>query len=80
MPQAHYRMEDEEEDRARLMFEEEMRNSSMDSSSDLLAIAIPTLVPLVFLLSLSCPCLCYDEIKPEHAHNRHTRGGWRESM
>ena len=24
------------------------------------SIAIPTLVPLVFLLSMSCPCLCYD--------------------
>ena len=42
---------------------------------ELLAIAIPTLVPLIFLLSLSFPCLCYDEIKSEHAHNRHTRGG-----
>ena len=42
---------------------------------ELLAIVIPTLAPLVFLLSLSCPCLCYDEIKSEHAHNRHTGGG-----
>ena len=42
---------------------------------ELLAIAIPTLVPLVFVLSLYCPCLFYDEIKSEHAHNRHTRGG-----
>ena len=46
----------------------------------LFAIAIPTLVPLVFLLSLDCPCLCYDDIKSEHAHNRHNREGWRESM
>ena len=41
---------------------------------ELLAIAIPTLKPLVFLLSLSCPCLYNDDIKSEHAHNRHTRG------
>ena len=47
---------------------------------ELLAIAIPILRPLVFLLSLACPCLCNDDIKSEHAHNRHTRGGWRESM
>ena len=40
----------------------------------LLAIAIPTLRTLVFLLSLACPCLCNDDIKSEHAHNRHTRG------
>ena len=44
---------------------------------ELLDIAIPTLVPPVFLLSLACPCLCNDEIKSEHAHNRHVRGvGW----
>ena len=42
---------------------------------ELLAIAIPPLIPLVFLLSLACPCLCNDDIKSEHAHNRHTRGG-----
>ena len=42
---------------------------------ELLAIAIPTLVPLVFLFSLACPCLCNDDIKSEHAHNRHTGGG-----
>ena len=42
---------------------------------EILAIDIPTLAPLVFLLSLACPCLCYDDIKSEHAHNRHTRGG-----
>ena len=47
---------------------------------ELLAIAIPTLRPLVFLLSLACPYLCNDDIKSEHAHNMHTRGGWRESM
>ena len=41
---------------------------------ELLAIDIPTLVPLVFILSMFCPFLCYDEIKSEHAHNRHTRG------
>ena len=45
---------------------------------ELLGIAIPTLIPLVFLLSLDFPCLCNDDIKSEHAHNRHTRGG--ESM
>ena len=42
---------------------------------ELLAIAIPTLIPLVFLLYLACPCLCNDDIKSEHADNRHTRGG-----
>ena len=41
---------------------------------ELLDIAITTLVPLVFLLSLAFPCLCYDEIKSEHAHNRHNGG------
>ena len=44
-------------------------------SGEILAIDIPTLVPLVFLLSLACLCLCNDEIKSKHAHNRHTRGG-----
>ena len=47
---------------------------------ELLDIAIPILLPLVFLLSLDFPCLRYDEIKSEHAYNRHTKGGWRESM
>ena len=42
---------------------------------ELLAIDITKLVPLVFLLYLACPCLCKDDIKSEHAHNRHTRGG-----
>ena len=42
---------------------------------ELLAIAIPTLVPLVFLLSLVCPCLCNDDIKSEHAHVWDTGGG-----
>ena len=42
---------------------------------EILAIAIPTLRPLVFLLSLACLCICNDDIKSEHAHNRHTRGG-----
>ena len=32
-------------------------------SGELLAIAIPTLIPLVFLLSLDFPCLCNDDIK-----------------
>ena len=41
----------------------------------ILAIAIPTLTPLVFLLSLDFPCLCNDDIKSEYAHNMHTRGG-----
>ena len=44
----------------------------------LLAVAIPTIVPLIFLLSLYCPCLCNYDITSEYAHNRHTRGGWRE--
>ena len=38
---------------------------------ELLDIAITTLVPLVFLLSIGCPCLC------KHAHNR---GGGRDRM
>ena len=37
-------------------------------------ISIPTLINIVFLLSLACPFLCNDNIKSEHAHNRHTRG------
>ena len=40
-----------------------------------LAISIPTIIPLVFLLSLACPCICNDGIKSEHAHNRHNREG-----
>ena len=47
---------------------------------ELLAIVIPTLRPPVFLLSLACPCICNDDIKSEHAHNRDTGEGWRESM
>ena len=47
---------------------------------ELLAITIPTLITLVFILSMACPCICNDEIKYEHAHNSHTRGGERESM
>ena len=42
---------------------------------EILANDIPTRVTLVFLISLACPCIFYDEIKSEHAHNRHTRGG-----
>ena len=42
---------------------------------ELLAIYITTLIPLVFLLSMACPCLCNDDIKSEHAHNMHTGGG-----
>ena len=42
---------------------------------ELLAIAITTLVQLVFILLLDCTFLCNDDIKPEHAHNSHTRGG-----
>ena len=30
---------------------------------ELLDIDIPTLVPLVFLLSMACPCICNDDIK-----------------
>ena len=44
---------------------------------ELLAVAIHTLRPLVFLLSLAYPCLCNDDIKSEHADNRHIRGGGR---
>ena len=40
-----------------------------------LDIDIPTLVTLVFLLYMAFPCLCNDEIKYEHAHNRNNRGG-----
>ena len=42
---------------------------------ELLDIAIITLVTIVFLLSLACPCLCNADIKYEHAHDIHTRGG-----
>ena len=42
---------------------------------ELLAVAIPTLIHIVFLLSLACPCLWNDDIKSEHAHKRHTRVG-----
>ena len=42
---------------------------------ELLAISIPTLLPLAFILSLYYPCLCNDDIKSKHAHNRHNRGG-----
>ena len=41
----------------------------------ILYIAIPTLVPLVFLLSLACYFLCSDDNKSEHAQNRHNREG-----
>ena len=41
---------------------------------ELLDFAIPTLIPLVFILSLGFPFLRNDDIKYEHAHNRHTRG------
>ena len=41
---------------------------------ELLAIAIPKLIPLVFLISLACPCIRNDDIKSEHADNRHTSG------
>ena len=46
---------------------------------ELLDIDIPTLVPIFFLLSLACPCLCYDEIKSKHVQNRHTGGGGKRS-
>ena len=42
---------------------------------EILDIPIPTLRPLVFILPLACPCLCNDDIKSEHADNRHTGGG-----
>ena len=42
---------------------------------EILAIDIYKLVPIVFLLSLACPCLCNDDIKYEHSHNSNTRGG-----
>ena len=47
---------------------------------ELLDIAISTLIPIVFIRSLACPCLCNDDIKSEHTHNRHTSGGGGESM
>ena len=47
---------------------------------ELLAISIPTLVPLVFLLTRACSCFCNDEIKSGHAHNMHTKGGGGDSM
>ena len=49
--------------------------SAAFGGGELLAIAIPTLRPIVFHLSLACPCLCNDDIKSEHAHNMNTRGG-----
>ena len=50
-------------------------------SRELLDIDISTLVRPVFLLSLPCSCICNDDIKYEHAHNRHTVGrGEREIM
>ena len=39
---------------------------------ELLAVDIPTLIPLVFLLSVDFPCLCNDGIKSEHERNSHT--------
>ena len=42
---------------------------------EILAIDITTLVLLIFLLSVAFPCLCNDDFKLEHAHNRHTREG-----
>ena len=51
------------------------------SGGELLSIDIPTLLLLVFLLTMACPCLCNDDIKSEHAHTSHTRGGGgRESI
>ena len=47
---------------------------------ELLAISIPTLVPLVFILSMACLFLYNDDIKSEHANNRHSRGGEREHV
>ena len=47
---------------------------------ELFNIAITMLVPLVVLFSLDCTCLCNDDIKSEHAHNRHTRGRGGGSM
>ena len=44
---------------------------------EILDIAIPKLVPLVFILSLDFPCICNDGIKYEHENNRNTRGGER---
>ena len=42
---------------------------------EILAISIPTLLPLDFILSLNLPFLCNDDIKYEHAHNMHNKGG-----
>ena len=44
---------------------------------EILAIDIPTLLPLVFLLYMACTFLFNDDIKSYHAHNRHIRG-WGE--
>ena len=41
----------------------------------ILDISIPTLVPLLYIFYLACPCLCNDDVRSEHAHNRHTGGG-----
>ena len=41
----------------------------------LLAIAITTLVTIVFILSMNFPCQCNDDIKYEHGHNSYSRGG-----
>ena len=49
-------------------------------SGELLDIAITTLISLLFLLFLACPCLCNDDIKSEHAHNIHTGGGGGEHV
>ena len=49
-------------------------------SGELLDIDITKSVPLVFILSLAFPCLCNDDIKSEHSHNRHTGGVGRDSM
>ena len=42
---------------------------------ELLDIDITTLIPLVFLLYLDLHFLCKYDIKYEHAHNIHNRGG-----
>ena len=44
-------------------------------SGELLAVAITTLVLLVLIFYMDCPCLCNDDIKSENADNKHTRGG-----
>ena len=46
----------------------------------LLDVVITTLVPIVFILSLAFLCICTDDVKYDHAHNSHSRGGGRKHV